>query len=54
MQELINDYRKVTVRLLAPGHLEKNYPITSFFENKRFSSFFAKGPVKFKVQLCHL
>ena len=30
----------VTVPLLEPGHLEENYPITTFFENRRFSSFF--------------
>ena len=31
----------ITVRLLEPGHLEEDYPITitTFFENKRFSSF---------------
>ena len=27
----------VTVRLLEPGHLEEDYPITMFFANKRFS-----------------
>ena len=29
----------LTVRLLEPGHLE-DHPTTTFFENKRFSSFF--------------
>ena len=31
------------VQLLEPGHLEKDYPITTVFENKRFSSFLANG-----------
>ena len=29
----------ITVRLLEPGHLEEDYPITTVFENKRFSTF---------------
>ena len=39
-----------TVRLLEPGQfvLKEDYLITTFFEDKRFWSFFAK---KFKVQL---
>ena len=37
----------LTVRLLESGHLEEDYPIRTFFENKRFSSFFANGPVIF-------
>ena len=41
-----------TIRLLEPWHLEEDYPITTFFESKRFSSFFANGPIKSKVQLC--
>ena len=28
-----------TVQLLELGHFEEDYPITTFFENKRFSSF---------------
>ena len=32
----------ITVRLLEPGHLGEDYPITTFFENKIFSSFFCK------------
>ena len=43
----------ITVWLLEPGHLEEEYPITTFFENKRFSSIFANGPRKFKVQQCN-
>ena len=43
----------VTGRLHEPRHLEEDYPIIRvFFENKRFPSFFASGPIKFKVQLC--
>ena len=34
------------MRLLELGHLEKDYPITTFFENKRFSRFFANKPIK--------
>ena len=37
----------LTVRLLESGHLEEDYPITTLFENKRFSSFFANGPIIF-------
>ena len=40
-----------TVQLLKPRHLEEDYLIKTFFENKRFWSFFANGPIKFKVQL---
>ena len=32
--------------LLEPKHLEKDYPITTFFENKRFSRFFWNGTNK--------
>ena len=41
----------LTLSLLRLGHWEEDYPITAFFEKKRFSSFFANGPIKFKVQL---
>ena len=38
----------VTVWLLKPGDLEEDYPITTFFDNKRFSSFvFANRPITF-------
>ena len=38
----------ITVWLFEPGLLEEDYPITMFFENKRFSSFvFAKRPITF-------
>ena len=29
----------LTVRLLEQGHVEEDYPITMFFENKGFSIF---------------
>lgn len=37
-----SQYDDITVRLLEPGHLEEDYPmtITAFLKNKRFSSFF--------------
>ena len=37
----------LTVRLLESGHLEEDYPITTFFENKRFLRFFANRPIAF-------
>ena len=36
---------------LKLGHMEEDCLITMFSENKRFSSFFSKRPIKFKVQL---
>ena len=35
------------VRLLEPGYFKGDYPITTFFENKRLSRCFAKGPITF-------
>ena len=43
----------ITVRLLEPGHLEEDYSITTGFENRSFSSSFAKEPIIFKVKLCN-
>ena len=40
----------ITLRLLEQWCLQE-HPFTTFFESKRFSSFFANGPIKFKVQL---
>ena len=37
----------VTVPLLETGHLEEDYPITTFFENKRFLRFFTNRPLAF-------
>ena len=39
--------------LVEPGHLEEEYSITTFFADKRFSSFFANGPIKFNVPQCN-
>ena len=36
----------LTVRQLEPGHLKEDYPITTLFENKRFSRFFLNGTNK--------
>ena len=41
--------RSISVRVLEPGHLKEDYPITTFFENKRFSRFFPKGPITLKI-----
>ena len=43
----------VTVRLLEPGHLDEDYPISTLFENKGFSSFFTNRPIKIDVQPCN-
>ena len=55
----------VTVRLLEPGHSGEDYPVKTFFEEKRIFRvfffvvvvfvflFFTNGPMKFKVQLCN-
>ena len=37
----------LTERLLEPGHVEEDYPITTFFENKGFSICFANRPMIF-------
>ena len=36
------------MRTLKPGHLEEDCPITTFSQNKRFSSVFADRPIKLK------
>ena len=36
-----------TVLLLEPAYLEDDYPFTTVFENKRFSSFLANRPITF-------
>ena len=41
--------RSISVRLLEQRHLEKDYPITTFFENKRFSRFFVNRPITLKI-----
>ena len=35
------------------GHSEEDCPITIISENKRFSSFLANGPIKFKYSTMH-
>ena len=41
-------YCCIKAGLRQPGHLEEDQPITTFFENNRFSSFFlASGPTTF-------
>ena len=37
----------LTVRLLEPGHLEENCPITKISKNKRFSRFRASETITF-------
>ena len=37
IQDMVGNF--FTVQLLELGHFEEDYPITTFFENKRFSSF---------------
>ena len=43
----------ITVRLVEPGHLEEDYPVTTFFLKAIDSQvfFFADGPNNIKVQL---
>ena len=36
-----------TVWPLEPWHLEEDYKLTTFFENKRILSFFANGQITF-------
>ena len=43
----------MTSPFIKPGQLEEDYQIKTFFENKRFPSFSANRPIKFKVQLCN-
>ena len=37
------------VRLLEPGHLEEDYPITRVSEHQRFSISFANRPITFII-----
>ena len=46
-----NSYSVDTVKL---GHLEEDCPITTFSENKRFSSFCANRPIKLKYSTMQL
>ena len=38
----------LTLWLLKLGHWEEDYPITAFFEKKKFSSLFANAPINLK------
>ena len=44
----------LTVRLLKPGHVEEDYPITMFFENKGFSIFLQTDHDIYKFEGCFL
>ena len=46
-------FKVVIVWQLKPGHSEEDCPITIISENKRFSSFLANGPIKFKYSTMH-
>ena len=48
-QNLTQDSVIHYLRVLEPGHLEVDYAITTFFENKRFSRSLANGPITFKI-----
>ena len=39
--------KRLTVRTLKPGDLKEDCSISTFSENKRFSSFFCKRPITF-------
>ena len=39
----------LTVRLLEPGHLEEDYPITTIFCKQKILNFFDKGTNKIQV-----
>ena len=44
--------KRLTVRTLKPGDLKEDCPISTFSENKRFSSFFCKRPITFINWTC--
>lgn len=45
---LLTYYDQPTVQILEPGHLGEDYPTTMFFENRKFSIFFAYRPITSK------
>ena len=57
LRNIVYHYKQFfTVRpLMETEYSKKDYPITTIFENKKFSSFFffANRPIKFKIQLCN-
>ena len=48
MQRMLTYYDQPTVQILEPGHLGEDYPTTMFFENRKFSIFFAYRPITSK------
>ena len=48
MQRMLTYYDQPTLQILKPGHLGEDYPTTMFFENRRFSIFFAYRPITSK------
>lgn len=48
MQHMLPYYDQPTVQILEPGHLGEDYPTTMFFENRKFSIFFAYTPITSK------
>ena len=48
MQHMLTCYDQPTVQILEPGHLGEDYPTTMFFENSKFSTFFAYRPITSK------
>ena len=48
MQHMLTCYDQPTVQILEPGHLGEDYPTTMFFENRKFSIFFAYRPITSK------
>ena len=52
-EQITNADGAITVRLVQPGHFREDCPITTISENKRLSSCFVNGPIKFKIQPCN-
>lgn len=48
-----NSWIILKVKKIKPDTLEEDCPSTTFSEKRRFYSFFANGPNKFKAQLCN-
>jgi len=45
---MLTCYNPTTAQILEPGHLGEDYSITTFFENRKFSIFFAYRPITSK------
>ena len=39
LKRMLTCYNPPTVQILEPGHLGEDYPITTFFENRKVSIF---------------